>query len=352
VSKDSRVRRGLAWAAVLLALAVTAGAAAALILDTGSGDTTPTARPGHVAAAGAATTPLQLPLLGPSDPAPTPPFGVGVVTTTYVDESRETPARGDEPALPSRSLLVTIRYPVAGPPGPDETADAPALDGHFPLVMFAHGYAGSNEMYESLLHDLAAEGFVIAAPEFPLSSGALPGPPIRDPVAQAGDVSFVLDQLLDPTTRPEPLDDLVFDEPVGVVGHSDGAVTAAGLAASSCCADPRIGAAAILSGALSFFPGGWFTAPTPPLLVMAAGDDTINPTGSEDVYDAAPAPKMFVVVDGAEHLPAFIDDSSRPAVAKLIGDFLRADLLSDASSAQQLFADADVPGVLELLGAE
>ena len=50
--------------------------------------------------------------------------------------------------------------------------------------------ARSGEVYVRFLHDLAAAGFVVADPEFPLSSGALPGPARSDAVDQAAEVSL------------------------------------------------------------------------------------------------------------------------------------------------------------------
>jgi alpha-beta hydrolase superfamily lysophospholipase len=126
-------------------------------------------------------------------------------------------------------------------------------------VLFAHGLALADQTYPRFLHDLAASGFVVADPEFPLSSGALPGPARSDPVDQAADLAFVADQLLDPATRPEPLRTVTFLDHLVVIGHSDGGITAAGFAANSCCADPRVGAVVVLAGALGRFSGGWFT---------------------------------------------------------------------------------------------
>jgi len=195
---------------------------------------------------------------------------------------------------------------------------------------------------------------VVADPEFPLSSSALPGPATSsDVVEQARDLGFVADRLLDPVNRPGPLASVAFAGRVGVVGHSDGGVTAAGFAANSCCADPRVGAAVILSGALARFPGTWFTTAAPPVLVVHGDADEVNPlSSSESVYAAARAPKLFAVVSGGTHIGAFEDDSRRPAVVALVADFLRAHVLGDPVAGSRLAGDADVPGVLSLRAGE
>jgi len=183
--------------------------------------------------------------------------------------------------------------------------------------------------------------------DYTISSGALSGPARSDPVEQAADLAFVAGQLLDPATRPEPLRAVDFADHLAVIGHSDGGITAAGFAANSCCADPRVGAVVVLAGALGRFSGGWFTTASPPLLVMHGTADETNPvSSSQGVYAASPGPKRFVLVEGGSHIGAFEDDASRPAVVTLVADFLRASIAGDAAANARLDADSNVPGVL------
>jgi predicted dienelactone hydrolase len=275
---------------------------------------------------------------------------VGIIRTTVIDPSRSTPARGPTVASPVRELGVTIRYPTAGSAGPGEAGNGFALAGSFPLIVFGHGYELADFTYPHFLHDLAAQGFVVADPEFPLSSAALPGPPVAgDEPNQVRDLSYVTNQLLDPLTRPGALSAVTLVPPIGVAGHSDGGVTAAGMAGSACCADSRVGAAVILAGALADFAGAWFTNASPPLLVIHGDTDEVNPVASSrGVYDAAQPPKFFVLVHGGTHIGAFESDATRPYVVQLAADFLRAYLLHDSSAASRVLTDASVPGVLDL----
>jgi len=356
-----RTRRALVGVAASVAvLAVALGLPS--LLGSGRQDTArprvvptpPSTRPTTTPAAGTAAPATTRTPTGAGTPAIRPPFAVGVVHTTVVDPSRPTPARGPTRASPYRTLPLTVRYPVAGAAGADESADAPSLAGHFPLVVFAHGFALADATYPRFLHDLAAEGFVVADPELPLSSSARPGPAIGgDEVEQARDLAFVADVMLDRGTRPAPLAALALAPPIAAAGHSDGGVTAAGLAGNACCADPRVGAAVILSGALAHFPGGWFTSVSPPLLAVHGDADEVNPLSSSvGVYQAARPPKMLVAVRGGSHIGAFEDDQRRPAVTRLVADFLRAYLERDAAAAARLTDDAGTPGVLDLLAAE
>jgi alpha-beta hydrolase superfamily lysophospholipase len=295
------------------------------------------------------TAPVRLPEEGRHGP----PFAVGILRTTLIDPTRSTPARGPTPASDHRELPTTIRYPVAGLPQSTETSSTPSLPGSLPVIVFAHGFALADFTYPRLLHDLASEGFVVADPEFPLSSAALPGPAAQgDEVEQARDLAFVVDRLLDPATRRTPLRRLRLNAPVAVAGHSDGGITAIGLAANACCADARVGAAVILSGALGRFPGSWFSTTSPPVLLLHGDADEVNPLASSiGIYDVARPPKLFAVVHGGNHIGAFEDDARRPAVVHLIAEFLRTYLLHDADAEARLHQAASVPGVLELRAA-
>jgi fermentation-respiration switch protein FrsA (DUF1100 family) len=288
-----------------------------------------------------------------SEPLPVPPYAVGITHVTYTDPSRPTEARGDSPASSSRTIPVTIRYPVEGLAGSAESADAVPDAGTYPMVVFAHGYDVSAATYATMEDQLAGAGFIVAAPDFPMTSSALGGAADEADVSnQAADVSFVISRLLDPTTAPRVLAGSVASGPVGVVGHSDGAVTAAAVAYNSTVADPRIGAAVVLSGAEARYGGAWFTTQSPPLLAIHGTADEINPiSSSEQLYADATGSKMLVTVDGGSHLGPFTTDPVEPTVAALVGDFLRSQLDGDAAATARLPADADVAGALTLAAA-
>ena len=238
------------------------------------------------------------------------------VDATFVDASR------------GRTIPVTVYYPAEA--------------GAYPLVVFAPGYAVSAATYATLEQEVAGAGFVLVAPDFPLSSTAVTSDPIRDPVAQATDVSFVINSLLDPATRPSALADRIALTRVGVIGHSDGGITAAGVAYNSEYADSRIGAAVVLSGAEAFFPGDWFTTASPPLLAVHGDSDEVNPFGaSQTIFDGATGPKWLVKVVGGSHLGPFTTDSSVDSVSVLVADFLRAELQGDPAAAPRVDSDAN-----------
>jgi fermentation-respiration switch protein FrsA (DUF1100 family) len=277
-----------------------------------------------------------------------PPYAVGVTTTTLVDPSRPGPARGDTPATAQRSFPVTVRYPVVGTPGPGDTTGAAAAPGTFTLVVFAHGFDVSADTYATLERGLAAAGFIVAAPDFPLSSSAFPGPAVETDIPnQARDVSFVITSFDSGAGLPAILAGHVAATKAGVVGQSDGATTVAEDAANSCCANARVGAAVVLSGDEGQDGGTWFAHDGPPLLVVQGTDDDINPPPlSQKLYHDATSPKLYVSILGAGHLEPYTTGPQEGAVATLVADFLHAAL--DGASSAAVTTAANVPGVLTL----
>jgi predicted dienelactone hydrolase len=244
-----------------------------------------------------------------------------------------------------RRLQTVVRFPTDRGAGP------------FPMVVFAHGYATQTSAYAALLDGIAAHGFVVAAPEFPFTSTAY-GDDIggRDVEAQVDDVSHVITAVRDLAhSSGSPLDGLVDGGSVGVVGHSDGGVTAAAVAFASQVRDARVGAAVTLSGARDDFGGSWFPSSSPAFLAIHGEADGVNPLGaSQTLYssDRSGAPRYLVGVPGAGHNDAFLSNRSRDAVIALVSDFLRAYLVGDADARARLAADASYADVLELLASD
>jgi len=327
------------WIAVGAALAVlvVAGGVWALTRDSSESEAVhtattrpPRATPSSVATTEPATTapPTEPPTTAlPPPPAPAgPPYAVGVSHFTLVDPSRGTAALGGDPAAPDRTLPVALRYPAAGAAGA-ESDGAPPAAGQFPLVVFAHGFNISAAAYDDFTRDLAAQGFIVAAPDFPLSSTSPPGPVTEADIDnQARDVSFLLTTLPAAMVPAEVRGHIAPGES-GVVGHSDGGNTAARVASNSCCFDPRIGAAVILSGDEGQTGGTWAVPGSPPMLLLQGTADGINPWElSQRLYDDAAAPKWLVAINGADHLTPYTSGPQRGAIVTLVAEFLRARL--------------------------
>jgi len=329
---------------VVAALAAFAAVVAGIVLLV-AGDAT-SARPApRITAATGATTSTPPTTVGSapptsatvSTPSPGAPYPVGRATTTVVDATRGTAARGPTPESATRSLSVRIRYPSTV-----EGDDAPPALGTFPLVVFAHGFGIAAADYDAFTRDLAAEGFVVVAPDFPRSSSVFPGPPTADDIdEQARDVGFLIDAFA-PTAAGAAVDapggtwtGHVAPGSAGVVGQSDGGNTAARVGGNSCCRSPRVVAVVSLAGDEGRSGGAWGVEGQAPLLLINGTADTVNPWSfSQRLYDDARSPRLLVAIDGAGHLEPYTSGPQRPAVVALAAAFLHGYLGRPAALAE------------------
>jgi pimeloyl-ACP methyl ester carboxylesterase len=234
------------------------------------------------------------------------------MTLPLVDRSRPTVSHG-RPVSPSRPLTTIVWVP-----------EAPA---RFPLVVFAHGFQVGPTPYGAMLQAWAAHGYVVAAPQFPLTDAAVAGANLdeADIENQPADVRFVTDALVSPTS---PVASHVDPGRVAVAGHSDGAETA--LAASE--AAPPAGEPAYRAViAMSVQPEAAGVIPNPPILVTQGDVDTINPLSyGTGVWQTAASPKYFLLLRGAGHLPPVEAGSAwLPGVEAVTEAFLDAYVAGD-----------------------
>jgi fermentation-respiration switch protein FrsA (DUF1100 family) len=314
--------------------AATAGAglvAALVVASCGSGSN------GASTSAGTATT------AAPTGRPPAGPFAVGMLVRPFIDTSRPTAAQGGAPAKPSRTLVTTMLYPALGPPGPAARPNAPpdTAAGPFPLVVFAPGSGGAPADFGALLGSWAEAGYVVAAPEFPLTGAHAPGGAVvADYVNQPGDVRFVIDQMV--RAPPVELAGLVDSGRVGLAGHSLGGVTTMGVAFNTCCLDPRVRAVIVMAGSPLPFPGGTYfgrVASPPALFIQGSADERVVPDTSVLAYNRARPPKALVMIVGGTHSSPYQGDQLTrqvDLVARMSIDFLDRYLEGRPAGAAQL----------------
>jgi predicted dienelactone hydrolase len=158
-------------------------------------------------------------------------FAVGVTTLTLVDPSRATPQSGMFPGSAVRTLPTDVYYPAGSDAPGQVVTDAPldTADAPFPLLVFAHGLGGQRTNLTDTLAHLASHGYVVVAPDFPLTNlvTVLDGTThLADVVNQPGDVSFEIDTFTgigDPAGAPFAA--VVDSQAVGMLGHSFGGTT-------------------------------------------------------------------------------------------------------------------------------
>lgn len=271
-------------------------------------------------------------------------FGVGIREVTFTDTSRATPQSGEVAGTDQRVIDTVVLYPTSG----ERTDAAP-----FPLVVFSHGLGGTPENSQALLERWVTDGFVVAAPRFPLSRPNAPaGPDGGDVQNQTGDVSFVIDRMIAESADVDSVfAGLVDGERIGVSGHSNGGITTIGVTLHTCCADERIDAAMEFAGTASPFAGGeydWQLAP-PYLIVHGTEDALVSYANAVTLYNDIAGPKGVLTLDGGGHGAMFAaGDEWFNEVVDVTTDFWRAQLRDDTAALDRFAAaptDSDYPNL-------
>jgi dienelactone hydrolase len=281
----------------------------------------------------------------PASAASTPtrgPSGDGVEerTETFVDRTRDTPALSEpkQAKQDHRTLKTTIW--------------SPEEPGTYPLVVFAHGCNGHGTDDAAMLRGWAAAGYVVAAPDFPISSLGTPGVACTSDVAQQpDDVSFVITSVLklDRQHGSDGLGGIVDRKHIGIAGQSLGAVTTLGTAFRSCCYDKRLDAAISYAGTPLIQVTDFKPMTTPLLLVHGDADPTVRYSGSQSAFNRAKGPRYLLTVLGGDHGTHLQEGTEvGAAVQRTTIDFLDAYLKDDPAALDRIQVDAVVPGATTL----
>ena len=246
--------------------------------------------------------------------------------------------------------MTQIRYPLARP----AAGRAPAR-GPFPLLMFAPGFMQCGGPYSRLLHAWASAGYVVAVVNFPRTdcrAGAAAYEP--DLVNQPADMTFVLSRLLALSRKPRGLFSGLLDgHQIAAAGQSDGGDTVAALAANPCCADHRLDAAAVLSGAeWPPMPGRYFRHGAPPMLFVQGSADPVNPPwASLQLYRADGADRRYYLdLFGANHMVPYVGRNPvEQLVARVTLAFFDRYVLGRARSLAVMRRDGTVRGTAALV---
>ncbi|WP_106410615.1 MULTISPECIES: alpha/beta hydrolase family protein [Pseudofrankia] len=269
-------------------------------------------------------------------------YGIGRTQVTFVDHSRPTDAAPDRglAGKPERTIPVVVSYPIV--PAAGAAPDAPAVPGagpapgRFPLVVLSHGVLADGTVAADVIAaPLVRQGYVVATPTFPLSSG--PGATILDLPNQPADVSFVITSLGTwSTTAGTPLAEHLQASCLAIAGHSLGAATTLAAAYLSCCRDPRVRAVVSLAGTLAPFRGTFADNPPIPLLIVHGDKDAVVPLAkSAEIFNTLRGPRSFVTLHGAGHSTMFYDRAGQ-TLDQSVTAFLDAYLKGDFTALRAL----------------
>jgi dienelactone hydrolase len=208
--------------------------------------------------------------------------------------------------------------------------------------MFSHGYHGAPSKFSELLSAWARAGYVVAAPQFPLTSNrGAPYDQLGDYVNQPGDISFALTQVLEGPLRAQ-----IDASRVAAAGLSLGGATTYGLVEASCCRDTRIRAAAVFDAVRLPF-GEPLGKNSVPLFISHIDTDLAVPyaTAQQGYADAA-TPKWFLTFFNGIHPEAYENTPSPHdfTATQTSIDYFDLTLLDDAGAGTRLVQDGTNEG--------
>jgi len=219
--------------------------------------------------------------------------------------------------------------------------------------VFAHGFEIGPGPYASFCQKLAAAGYVVAAPSFPLTDVNAAGGNLDrgDLPNQAADVSFVVTSV-GAASGAGSLQGKVDGTRVGIVGHSDGADTALDTAYYPGRTDPRIKAVAALSPDAMTGPGGSVGAGTPLLLQHGDRDSIVPYSNSKTVWGQVQSHRFFLTLTGADHLPPMQGATPwAPVLEGVTADFLDRYVAGRTSTDVAVMEGGAQPGVATIVAA-
>ena len=174
----------------------------------------------------------------------------------------------------------------------------------FPLIVYGHGFTSMRSEGAYLARHFASHGYIVVAPDFPLTNIASPGGPrFDDVVHQPGDMSFLIDELLGWNRDPgHDFSDAVDEDRIGAMGLSLGGMTTTLAAFHPRLRDPRIGAAVSIAGPSAMFTPSFFeTADVPYLMIAGDADGNVGYDANAASVPARAPGARLVTLQGGSH---------------------------------------------------
>ncbi len=218
------------------------------------------------------------------------PYDVVTESFEAVDTARETQAYKDFDGLTERVLDGEVWRP-AGRAGPG------------PLVIYSHGFMSFRQEGRYLTRFLASHGYTVAAVDYPLTGFYAPeGPLMTDVINQPGDISFLLDLLLERNADPsDALYQTIDPDRIAVAGVSLGGLTSMLVTFHPRLRDPRIAALISIAGPTSIFTRDFFAWHDVPFLMIYGSGDAIVPFADNalPILDMDTGAILVKLIDGS-----------------------------------------------------
>ncbi len=219
------------------------------------------------------------------------PLSVVRSEQSFVDNTRPTDANGDYAGDNERRLDGLLWHPSSNANGP------------YPLIVYSHGFSSTRDGGAYLAEQLASLGYVVVAVNYPLTHFEAPGGPNpRDVVNQPGDISFLIDSLLQQSaTSGDPLEGMIDETRIGATGISLGGMTTALVSFHPELRDPRIGAALSIAGPTAIFKKAFFENADLPFLMLAGDIDALvpYPSNAAPVIDKVKSAQLITLAAGS-----------------------------------------------------
>ncbi len=275
-------------------------------------------------------------------------YSVSSAEFLFVDESRPTSENRGVPGKPTRSFPTTIWYPEAS-------------DSALPLIIHSHGIVSNRSEIAYAMEALASRGYIVAAADYPLTSGSTEGGANgNDVVNQPADISFLIDSILGLDGSEKPFAGTIDQNRIGLTGYSLGGLTTYLATYHPQWRDERIAAAIAIAGPSAPFLPAFFNSTDIPFLAIAGTADALieHQRNAADIVQRNNNASL-VTIDGGSHLgfagisdPMFRfmanpDTIACQAVMAVLGDSPNAVFESMSAASPVIEMGSDMPGICD-----
>ena len=228
------------------------------------------------------------------------PHFVGHASFTLEDTSRPTQANGKKfDGASSRILKTNIWYPSS------KEQPTKISGKEHPLIIYSHGFSSDKTEGTHIAELLASHGYIVMAPDFPLTTMFAPGdgPAIQDVVNQPGDVSFLIDTMLQwNINQNHQFSNAINPGKIGVAGLSLGGLTSTLVAFHPAMADQRVQASISIAGPSVMFGPRFFQHRSTPFMMIAGTADSLvtYQSNAKDIRQRSPN-TVLVSLDKGSH---------------------------------------------------